>query len=267
MLGRLLGSREEGPMVPHEGPVLPDEPKKPAAGGKSGTIRAAIFGINDGLVSNLSLIMGFTGANVTNKVIVLAGVAGLLAGAFSMSAGEYVSMRVQRELFERLIHLEAHELATEPEEEREELVNIYRRKGVPADVAGSLVDVIHKDPKLALETHAREELGLDPKEGLGSPWGAAISSFVMFALGAFVPLIPFLVGSGRAAQVAAAAAGGATLFTVGALTAIITGKGTGRAGLRMLFIGFAAAAITFGVGKALHVGGAVRQPERTSAAC
>src|SRR5213082_531303 len=140
MLGRLLGSREERPMVPH-----------------------------DGLVSNLSLIMGVTGTGVGNKVILLAGVAGLLAGAFSMSAGEYVSMRVQRELFERLIHLEAHELATEPEEEREELIGIYQRKGVPVDVAEGLVEVIHKDPKLALEKHAREELGLDPKEGLGSP--------------------------------------------------------------------------------------------------
>ena len=256
MLERLLGSRE-GEIAPHEGPVMPNEPRKPATGGRSGALRAAVFGINDGLVTNLSLVMFFTGATVDNKIIVLAGVAGLLAGAFSMSAGEYVSMRVQRELFERLIHLEAHELATEPEEEREELIGIYQRKGVPADVAEGLVEVIHKDPKLALETHAREELGLDPKEGLGSPWGAAISSFVMFAIGAFVPLIPFLVGSGRAAQVAAAAAGGATLFTVGALTAIITGKGTGRAGLRMLFIGFAAAAITYGVGKALHVGGAV----------
>jgi VIT1/CCC1 family predicted Fe2+/Mn2+ transporter len=256
MLGRLLGSRDE-PITPHEGPVSPDEPKKPSTGGKSGALRAAIFGINDGLVTNLSLVMFFTGATVDNKIIVLAGVAGLLAGAFSMSAGEYVSMRVQRELFERLIHLEAHELATEPEEEREELIGIYERKGVPTGVAKSLVDVIHRDPKLALETHAREELGLDPKEGLGSPWGAAASSFVMFAVGAFVPLIPFLVGSGRAAQIAAVVAGGATLFTVGALTAIITGKGTLRAGLRMLFIGVAAAAITYGVGKALHVGGAV----------
>jgi vacuolar iron transporter family protein len=256
MLERLLGSREDE-ITPHEGPIMPKEPRKPATGGRSGAIRAAVFGINDGLVTNLSLVMFFTGATVDNKIIVLAGVAGLLAGAFSMSAGEYVSMRVQRELFERLIHLEAHELATEPEEEREELIGIYQRKGVPADVAEGLVDVIHKDPKLALETHAREELGLDPKEGLGSPWGAAISSFVMFAIGAFVPLIPFLIGSGRAAQVAAAVAGGATLFTVGALTAIITGKGPGRAGLRMLVIGFGAAAITYGVGKTLHVGGAV----------
>src|SRR2546423_931176 len=224
MLGRLLGSREEGPMVPHEGPVLPDEPKKPAAGGKSGTIRAAIFGINDGLVSNLSLIMGFTGANVTNKVIVLAGVAGLLAGAFSMGAGEYVSMRVQRELFERLIHLEAHELATEPEEERVELAGIYQRKGIPKDVAESLVDAIHESPELALETHAREELGLDPQGGLGSPWGAATSSFSTFAVGAFVPLLPFVIASGNAATVAAIVAAGATLFLVGSLMSILTAK-------------------------------------------
>jgi len=255
-MGRLLGSRE-APITPHEGPVQPDEPKKPVAGGKSGTIRAAIFGINDGLVSNLSLIMGFTGANVNNTVIVLAGVAGLLAGAFSMGAGEYVSMRVQRELFERLIHLEAHELATEPEEERIELANIYQRRGVPADVAETLVDVIHRDPKLALETHAREELGLDPKEGLGSPWGAATSSFVMFAIGAFVPLLPFLVGCGGAATLAAILAGGATLFTVGSMMSILTGKNVLRSGIRMLVIGAAAAAITYGVGTALHVGGAV----------
>jgi VIT1/CCC1 family predicted Fe2+/Mn2+ transporter len=241
-------------MVPHEGPVMPDEPRTPAAGGKSGTIRAAIFGINDGLVSNLSLIMGFTGANVTNKVIVLAGVAGLLAGAFSMGAGEYVSMRVQRELFERLIHLEAHELATEPEEERDELVGIYQRKGVPREVAETLVDVIHKNPDLALETHAREELGLDPEEGLGSPWGASVSSLLTFAFGAFVPLLPFLVGSGHAATLASILASAATLFTVGALMSRLTGKRFYISGTRMLAIGLSLAAITYGVGRLLHVG-------------
>ena len=253
-MSRLLGAKQE-PLRPHEGPVPPDEPKKPATGGKSGTIRAAIFGVNDGLVSNLSLIMGFTGANVSNKVIVLAGIAGLLAGAFSMGAGEYVSMRVQRELFERLIHLEAHELATEPDEERDELVGIYQRKGVPQEVAESLVDVIHKDPDLALETHAREELGLDPEGGLGSPWGAAASSFVMFTIGAVIPLLPYLIGSGTAAALAAVAAGGATLFLVGSLMSILTGKHPLRSGLRMLLIGGAAAGVTYAVGKALHVGG------------
>jgi vacuolar iron transporter family protein len=253
MLGRLLGSRE-AEIRPHVGPVRPDEPRKPATGGKSGTLRAAVFGINDGLVTNLSLIMAFTGANVTNTAVVLAGVAGLLAGAFSMGAGEYVSMRVQRELFERLIHLEAHELATEPEEERDELVTIYQRRGVPQDVAESLVEVIHKDPDLALETHAREELGLDPKGGLGSPWGAAISSFVTFALGAFVPLLPFLIGSGNGAALAAIVAGGLTLFVVGSLMSYFTGKNPLRSGTRMLVIGAAAAAITYGVGKAFHLG-------------
>jgi VIT1/CCC1 family predicted Fe2+/Mn2+ transporter len=251
MLGRLLGAREEE-IVPHEGPVMPNEPKKPATGGRSGALRAAVFGINDGLLSNLSLIIGVTGATVNNTIVVVAGLAGLLAGAFSMGYGEYISMRVQRELFERLIHLEAHELATEPEEEREELVNIYQRKGVPADVAEPLVDVIHKDPKLALETHAREELGLDPEGGLGSPWAAAISSFVMFSLGALIPLFPFLVGSGHAAQLAAILAGAFTLFTVGSLMSIITGKHPIRSGGRMLLGGCAIAAVTYGVGRAFH---------------
>jgi vacuolar iron transporter family protein len=253
MLGRILGTREDA-ITPHVGPVPPNEPKKPTTGGKSGTLRAAVFGINDGLVTNLSLIMAFTGANVDNTAVVLAGVAGLLAGAFSMGAGEYVSMRVQRELFERLIHLEAHELATEPEEERDELVTIYQRKGVPREVAEPLVEVIHKDPDLALETHAREELGLDPESGLGSPWGAAISSFVMFSVGAFVPLLPFIVGSGTGAALAAIIAGGLTLFTVGSLMSYFTGKNPLRSGMRMLVIGAAAAAITYGVGKAFHLG-------------
>ena len=169
MLRGLLRTRTPA-VSPHRGPV-PDDDRPVAATGKSGTLRAAIFGVNDGLVSNLSLIMGVTGAGVGNRVILLAGVAGLLAGAFSMAAGEYISMRTQREVFERLIHLEAHELATEPEEEREELIGIYRNKGVPAHIAEELVDVLHRDPDLALETHAREELGLDPDD-LGSPWGA-----------------------------------------------------------------------------------------------
>jgi VIT1/CCC1 family predicted Fe2+/Mn2+ transporter len=237
---------------PHEGPV-PSEPRKPAVGGKSGTLRAAIFGINDGLVSNLSLIMGVTGAAVDNKIIVLAGVAGLLAGAFSMAGGEYISMRTQREVFERLIHLEAHELATEPEEEREELIGIYRGKGVPQQVAEQVVDALHADPELALATHAREELGLDPAEGLGSPWGAALSSLVMFAFGAFVPLLPFLIGSGTGAALASAAASGATLFAVGAVLSRLTGKAVVLSGARMLMIGACLAAITFGVGRLLHV--------------
>jgi VIT1/CCC1 family predicted Fe2+/Mn2+ transporter len=248
-------SRKRTPSIrPHAGPVPEDRPVP--AGGKSGALRAAIFGVNDGLVSNLSLIMGVTGANVNNTFIVIAGVAGLLAGAFSMGAGEYISMRTQREVFERLIHLEAHELATEPEEEREELIEIYKNKGVPDDVAEQLVDVLHRDPDLALETHAREELGLDPEEGLGSPWGAAASSFVTFAFGAFVPLLPFIIGSGTAAALVSIAASGVTLFTVGALISILTGKRFYVSGGRMLFVGAIAAAVTYGAGRLFHVGSA-----------
>jgi VIT1/CCC1 family predicted Fe2+/Mn2+ transporter len=240
---------------PHAGPV-PDATSSPVAGGRSGALRAAIFGINDGLVSNLSLIMGFTGAAVDNSIVVIAGVAGLLAGSFSMAAGEYISMRSQREVFERLIHLEAHELATEPEEERAELIEIYRKKGVPEDIASQLVDVLHRDPDLALETHAREELGLDPEQGLGSPWAASISSMLTFSFGAFVPLLPFLFGSGAAAVAWAIGLSGMTLFAVGAGLSRITGRPLWWSGLRMLLLGLVAASITYGVGKALHVGGA-----------
>jgi VIT1/CCC1 family predicted Fe2+/Mn2+ transporter len=256
MLRGLLKNRPEPVIRPHVGPVG-EQGDSTVAGGRSGALRAAIFGINDGLVSNLSLIMGVTGASVNNKFIVVAGVAGLLAGAFSMAAGEYVSMRSQREVFERLIHLEAHELATEPEEEREELIAIYRNKGVPADVAEQLVDVLHRDPDLALETHAREELGLDPDQGLGSPWAAAISSMLTFAFGAFVPLVPFLFSSGLGAALWAIGLSGVTLFAVGAGISTLTGRPLWWSGARMLVVGGVAAGITFGVGKALHVGGAV----------
>src|SRR5438034_5621006 len=163
-------------IVPHPGPIATEQ----RTADKSGALRAAIFGVNDGLVSSVSLIMGVAGAGVSNHVILLAGVAGLLAGAFSMAAGEYVSMRVQRELFERLLHIEAHELATEPDEELEELQRIYETKGFPANLARQVAEVVMQDPDVALETHAREELGLDPGQ-LGSPWGAALSSFLTFA--------------------------------------------------------------------------------------
>src|SRR5919198_2983750 len=141
MLRGLLKNRMPD-IRPHAGP---SGEQAPAAGGKSGALRAAIFGINDGLVSNLSLIMGFTGANVSNRVILLAGVAGLLAGAFSMGGGEYVSMRVQRELFERLLHIEAHELATEPDEEHDELRRIYEERGFPPHLAREVAEIVMKD--------------------------------------------------------------------------------------------------------------------------
>ncbi len=250
-VGRRLGGRHEGGLRPHPGPVG-EADRSTGLGGKSGAFRAAIFGANDGLLSNLSLIMGVTGANVQNKFILLAGVAGLLAGAFSMGTGEYNSMEAQRELFERLLHIEAHELATEPEEEHAELRKIYEGRGFPPDLARQVTDVIMQDPQIALETHAREELGLDPDE-LGSPWGAAISSFIAFSIGAVIPIVPFVIASGSAAVIAAISASAVALFSVGASLSALTGKSTWRSGLRMLVRGGVAAAITFFVGRLFHV--------------
>jgi VIT1/CCC1 family predicted Fe2+/Mn2+ transporter len=248
---RRLSGRHEIRLRPHRGPLSdPDSPV--GMGGKSGMLRAAIFGINDGLVSNLSLIMGVTGATVQNKFILIAGVAGLMAGAFSMGAGEYVSMRVQRELFERLLHIEAHEIATEPEEEHEELRKIYEGRGFPPNLALQVTNVVMQDPDVALETHAREELGLDPDE-LGSPWGAAISSFVMFSLGAAVPLLPFVFGSGGAAVIAAIVASGVVLVSVGAAMSYLTARSAVFSGVRMLVVGAVAAGITFAIGRTFHV--------------
>jgi len=236
-------------IVPHPGPVSSEQ----RTGGKSGAIRAAIFGVNDGLVSNLSLIFGVAGAGVENQLVVLAGVAGLLAGAFSMAAGEYISVRVQREVFERLIHLEAHEIGSEPEDERRELAEIYRRKGLSRELADEVATQLMRDPETALDTHAREELGLDPDEGLGSPLAAAGASFTMFSLGAFVPLIPFLFGSGGGAVAVSATLSGIALASVGAAMSILTGRNPFFSGARMLAIGAAAAAITYFVGKLLDV--------------
>jgi vacuolar iron transporter family protein len=238
------------PLVPHEGPVDGEQ----RTGGRSGALRAAIFGANDGLVSNLSLIMGVAGAGAGNDVVILAGVAGLLAGAFSMAAGEYISMRVQREVFERLIHLEAHEIGSDHAGERAELAELYRRKGISAELADRLAEELMRDPELALETHAREELGLDPGEGLGSPWAAAGSSFGAFAAGALVPLIPFWFGAGDSAVIASAVLSILTLFAIGSGMSYLTGRSMLVSGLRMMLIGAAAAAVTFAVGSLLEVG-------------
>jgi VIT1/CCC1 family predicted Fe2+/Mn2+ transporter len=239
-------------IVPHAGPVGGEQD---ASSSKSGALRAAIFGMNDGLVSNLSLIFGVAGSGVAGKVVVIAGFAGLLAGAFSMGAGEYVSMKVQREVYEQLIHKEAHEIATQPEDEQRELARLYEAKGIDPAIAEQISVALMKDPKVALETHAREELGIDMEEGLGSPWTAAGSSFVMFSIGAAVPLLPFLFTSGGAAVGVSAGLSAFTLFAVGGAMTILTGRGVLFSGARMLGIGAAAATITYGVGSL--VGGAV----------
>jgi vacuolar iron transporter family protein len=216
-------------------------------GGRSGTLRAAVFGANDGLVSNLSLVMGVAGAVTDNHIIVLAGVAGLLAGAFSMAAGEYISMQSQRELFERQISIEREEMRVMPDVEQQELAQIYRAKGLEAADAERIAASLMSDPAKALDTKVREELGLDPDE-LGSPWGAAWSSFLAFSLGAVVPLLPFLLPVGLPALASALALSFLALFLVGAAVSMVTGRGLIFSGLRQVLIGAAAAAVTYGVG-------------------
>jgi vacuolar iron transporter family protein len=220
--------------------------------GRSGTLRAAVFGVSDGLVSNLSLVMGFVGANADQKLVVLAGVAGLLAGAFSMAAGEWISMQSQRELFERQLELEREELKVMPEHEEAELAGLYRRKGIPAADAARLAHRLMQDPEVALDTKAREELGLDPDQ-LGSPWGAATSSCISFAAGAFVPLLPFLLTSGVPAFAVAVVLSAVALFTVGAAVSLFTGRSALFSGARQVAIGAFAAAVTYAVGHLIGV--------------
>ena len=220
--------------------------------GQGGTLRAAVFGVNDGLVSNASLIMGVAGATMDAGVIVLSGVAGLLAGAFSMAAGEYVSMRSQREMFEYQIGLERAELDQYPQEEAAELALIFEHKGMDKPEARKLADKLIADPDRALDTLAREELGLNPDD-LGSPWGAAIYSFLAFAGGAIIPLLPFLFLGARQGLYVAAGLTAAALFAVGAALSLFTGRNAWLGGLRMLGIGSAAGVATFAIGKLLGV--------------
>lgn len=218
----------------------------------SGALRAAVFGVNDGLVSNTALVMGVAGAAVPSDVIVLTGVAGLLAGAFSMAAGEYVSMRTQREMFEHQIAKERFELEHYPDEEAEELAQIYHARGIDIAAARAFARELIDRPKVALNTHAREELGLDP-QSLGSPWRAAISSLLAFSVGATLPLLPFAAGAGSSAVPVAAGLAGIALFAVGAILSLFSGRGALWGGIRMLLIGSAAGAATYGIGAALGV--------------
>jgi len=237
----------------HEMPTSPSQVEGHHRSTRSGgNLRAAVFGVNDGLVSTTSLVMGVAGATPEPAIILVTGVAGLLAGAFSMAAGEYVSMRSQRELYEYQIGLEREELAEYPEEEAEELALIYHARGLPLARARELAAELLKDPDHALDTLAREELGLDPGE-LGSPWAAAGSSFAAFASGGVVPLVPFLLGLGALATPAAAALAALALFAVGATLSLFTGRGTIWGGLRMVLIGGGAGLATFAIGRLLGV--------------
>ena len=216
-----------------------------------GTLRAGVFGVNDGLVSNTCLVMGVAGAAVDPGIILLTGVAGLLAGAFSMAAGEFISMLSQKEMFEHQISQERDELERYPAEEAEELALIYAARGIPLEQARDITKKLIANPEQALDTLAREELGLNPDD-LGSPIGAAISSFIAFCIGASLPLIPFLLGLSRGVLIAACLSG-AALFVVGALLSLFSGKSALLGGARMLLIGSAAAAATYFIGSLFNV--------------
>lgn len=236
--------------------VPPPAPEPHHRNIQGGAARAAVFGISDGLVSNVALILGVAGASPGAGVVRLAGLAGLIAGAVSMAAGEWVSMTAQAELLERELEMEAVELRRRPEHERRELVQIYRSRGVEPETAEQLASEMMRDPEIALETHAREELGIDPNE-LGSPLGAAVSSFLAFAVGALVPLLPWFFAGGGAALATSIVLGGAAALVVGAALARFTGRSTVRSALRQLLFAAVPAAITFAIGAAVGVGGGI----------
>lgn len=216
-------------------------------------LRAAVLGANDGLVSNLNLVMGVAGAELAGQAILVTGLAGLLAGASSMALGEWLSVQSARELFEQQIAVEAEELEEAPDEEKEELVLIFQAKGLPESRARELAERLIADRASALDTLAREELGIDPEELGGSAWTAAATSFVLFALGAIVPVVPFAVTTGTPAVVASVVLSGAALFGIGAAITLLTGRSVLFSGLRQLGIGLLTAALTYGVGALIGV--------------
>jgi len=221
--------------------------------GGSNALRAAVLGANDGLVSNLSLIAGVAGANLSSHAVLITGIAGLIAGACSMAMGEWLSVNSARELAQAQIDVEAEELRTFPEEEKEELALIYQAKGLTEHQAKLLSERIFGDKRAALDTLAREELGIDPNELGGSAWTAAVTSFLLFAGGAAMPILPFAVLSGNAAVWAGAVLSGAVMFLIGAATSLFTGRGVLFSGIRQLAVGLAAAAVTYGIGRLIGV--------------
>jgi VIT1/CCC1 family predicted Fe2+/Mn2+ transporter len=221
---------------------------------RGGGLRAAIFGVSDGLVSNVSLVLGTAAAHPSAGVVRLAGLAGLLGGSLSMAAGEYVSMQAQREAFQRELAVEADEIRRRPEGERKELERIYINRGIDPEIASQLSAELMADPVVALATHAREELGLDP-EALGSPYQAAGSSFVTFAVGAVIPLIAFLGGSsGTASVLVAIALTAVAALVVGGLLSLVTVRSWYFSAARSLVICAIAGAVTYGIGTAIGSG-------------
>ncbi|MDA8225567.1 MAG: VIT1/CCC1 transporter family protein [Betaproteobacteria bacterium] len=221
--------------------------------GGQANLRAMVFGVNDGLVSNTSLILGMAGATADSiSTVLLAGLAGLLAGAFSMAAGEYVSVRSQREMYQYQIGLEREELRLYPQEEAEELALIYHARGMDAAEARHVAHTLVSHPERALETLAREELGLNPDD-LGSPLAAALSSFLAFCLGAGIPLLALLFFGGGSLALRVAPVSACALFVIGATLSLFTGRGALRGGLRMLLIGGGAGYASFVIGAVIHI--------------
>jgi VIT1/CCC1 family predicted Fe2+/Mn2+ transporter len=216
-------------------------------------IRAAVLGGNDGLVSNFSLVMGVAGATSANEGVLLAGLAGLLAGSLSMALGEWISVKSSQELYENQMQVEKEELEMNPEGEEKELSLIYMARGIPEQQAGEMAREVFKDKTYAHEVLVKEELGINTEELEGSAMEAAISSFVLFAVGAFIPVFPFLVFDGSRAIIISVAASGTGLFLIGAAITIYTGRSVWFSGFRQVLFGLAAAAVTFGIGKLIGI--------------
>ena len=222
-----------------------------SAGGNA--LRAAVLGASDGLLSNFNLIMGVAGAAVSAGGILLTGLAGLLAGAISMALGEWISVQSSREMYQRQIETERQEIASSPEEEIVELSLIYQARGVDEETAKTLATHLMSNPDTALDTLARDELGVNPEDLGGSAWEAAATSFVLFALGAIIPVIPYLFLAGTVAIVASAVVSAIGLFGIGAASTLFTGRTVFYSGTRQVLFGLAAAAVTFLVGHFLGV--------------
>ena len=219
---------------------------------QGGTTRAAVLGAGDGLLTNLSLVLGVAGASANASAVRLAGVAGLLAGAFSMAAGELVSVRTQQEMVDREVQVERQELAEDPEGERRELAGMYRAQGLSADDADTVSRILSANPDIALDTHARLELGVDP-QAPGSAWRAAVTSFLSFSVGAILPLFPWFFTEGSGAVIASVIIGAIAALALGAAIGAMSGRSVLGTALRQLAVAAVAAAVTYGVGSLLGV--------------
>lgn len=227
------------------------ESRHKSVGGNA--LRAAVLGSNDGLVSNMSLVMGVAGAAVSNNTILLTGIAGLLAGAISMALGEWLSVQSSRELNQRQIDLETEELEASPEEEKKELILLYQAKGMNIDEAKKLAEKAFENPQTAIDAIITEELGIDKEELGGSAWEAAIASFILFAIGAIIPLYPFIFLDGKNAILLSIGSSVIGLFGIGAAITLLTGKSVLFSGFRQVAFGLAAAAVTYGIGSLIGV--------------